>query len=328
MRLSGWFLLSSLVPSCGGTSNSDATAEPCTPGASVACACTDGRTGAQTCQSDHTLSACSCTGSSGAGGTDTEAGAAGGASGVAQDGATSGDVAAPTDGPAGDHCFGKEVVAAGSAGLFIDFENHTTAVLPNDGRHGAWGFYGDVSCTLPPKPWSPVPPAAGVAVNDTSKYAAHATASGCSSGGFFVNTAFNTHQDPGGYFDCAYDASAYDGAYFWGLGDGVRLWVSVALRTTLPLRLGGDGTCATDGQEAGCWDHYGAPFTLTADWKLYSFKWSDLAQQGFGTPTPFASSLTAELQFNVSYDQTTPTPASFWLDNIGFYKGTPPTTPP
>lgn len=39
----------------------------CTPGASVACTCTDGRTGAQVCQSDRTLGTCSCTGGTDAG---------------------------------------------------------------------------------------------------------------------------------------------------------------------------------------------------------------------------------------------------------------------
>jgi len=39
----------------------------CTPGASIACTCTDGRSGAQICQPDQTLGVCSCTSSTDAG---------------------------------------------------------------------------------------------------------------------------------------------------------------------------------------------------------------------------------------------------------------------
>jgi alpha-tubulin suppressor-like RCC1 family protein len=40
---------------------------PCTPGRTVSCACTDGRAGAQACQANGTFSACVCTGAAPAG---------------------------------------------------------------------------------------------------------------------------------------------------------------------------------------------------------------------------------------------------------------------
>ena len=45
--------LLAFIPGCPGP-------EGCTPGASVACTCTDGRSGAQVCQADRTLGACTC----------------------------------------------------------------------------------------------------------------------------------------------------------------------------------------------------------------------------------------------------------------------------
>jgi hypothetical protein len=60
--------------SCGSSSSSS-----CTVGASVACTCTNGRVGAQICQSDYTLAACMCSaGTGGAGGAGTGTGGAGG----------------------------------------------------------------------------------------------------------------------------------------------------------------------------------------------------------------------------------------------------------
>ena len=67
-----------LAESCGGNS--------CVVGASSACACPDGRTGAQVCQADHTLGTCLCVGGSGGAGGGTGgtggSGGAGGAGGV------------------------------------------------------------------------------------------------------------------------------------------------------------------------------------------------------------------------------------------------------
>jgi hypothetical protein len=48
-------LLSASASGCGGGSS-------CAPGQSVACACTDGRMGAQVCESDHSFGPCTCTG--------------------------------------------------------------------------------------------------------------------------------------------------------------------------------------------------------------------------------------------------------------------------
>jgi hypothetical protein len=56
----------SLFAGCGAGVSSHPGA--CTPGQSSACACTDGRMGAQVCQSDGTYAACDCTGGGGGGG--------------------------------------------------------------------------------------------------------------------------------------------------------------------------------------------------------------------------------------------------------------------
>jgi len=96
---------------CGG----GGSPSQCTVGASVACACTDGRTGAQVCKADHTLSACTCTGggtagASGSSGTGGGSGT-GGASGTA--GATGNGGAAGSAGAAGVGGAGTAGAAAG-----------------------------------------------------------------------------------------------------------------------------------------------------------------------------------------------------------------------
>jgi formylglycine-generating enzyme len=73
MRSSRWLVLLALA-SCGGSSQTNVPPAECTVGASIACACANGRTGAQICKADHTLEPCSCTaGAGGSGGSDAAA---------------------------------------------------------------------------------------------------------------------------------------------------------------------------------------------------------------------------------------------------------------
>lgn len=65
-----------LLGGCGGNSTSPAQ---CVIGASIACTCTDGREGAQVCQSDHSLGNCICSSNQGTGGSGGGGGAAGNA---------------------------------------------------------------------------------------------------------------------------------------------------------------------------------------------------------------------------------------------------------
>ena len=219
------------------------------------------------------------------------------------------------------------MVATGMPGLMDDFEDGDGNILPNDGRFAGWYLANNGTCTLTPAqglilPEAPVP---GATVNNASKYAMHVTATGCSGfNGPSLQTPFNLF----GIAGCAYDASQYDGMYFWATGNVLQLTVAVGLTTTIPTKYGGTGTCAQDATDKGCWDAFNTYVRLTPDWKLYSFKWSDLRQAGFGTKTPWDAKLTASIYISVSGNQATTTTADFSIDNVGFYKGMPPTDPP
>jgi hypothetical protein len=101
-------LLGAVLLTAGACGSSRST--QCLIGASIACTCTDGRNGAQVCQSDQTLGACMCAGPSGAGG--GSGGATAGTSGSNGTGGATGGMAgaaagAPGTGGAGVPCLGS-----------------------------------------------------------------------------------------------------------------------------------------------------------------------------------------------------------------------------
>jgi hypothetical protein len=259
----------------------------------------------------------------------------GGTTTVADSG-TGGSIADAPVGPAGDKCFGRGVVAAGTTGLIDDFEDHDLTVLANDGRKGRWGVTGDPGCTITPSPLLPQAPGAGKTVNNGSNYALHVSGTGCTAYGMSVGTELNLFEDtsaapvgdagPPMYF-CGYDLSKYDGVYFWGLGEAVQITIQVALRTTIPMSLGGDGSCEKGEAGEGCYDHYLMTEDLTADWALYSFPWDDLLQGGWGTKAALDVKQAVQINFAIARTEMSPK-AEIWLDNVGLYKGTPPTTAP
>jgi hypothetical protein len=276
----------------------------------------------------------------GASGTDVTAGSGGGSSvgGATGDvgsggtiggsmGGSGGGVAIDGGKPQDDLCAGHEVVATGMPGLMDDFEDGDGILLANDGRFSSWFLANNGTCTLTPPqgPVLPEPPVPGATINNASKYAMHVTATQCTEfSGPSLQTPFNLI----GIAGCSYDVTQYDGMYFWATGNVAQLTVSIGLTTTIPTKYGGTGTCAQDSTDKGCWDAFNTYVRLTPDWKEYTFKWGDLHQAGFGTKTPWDTKLAASIYFSVSGNQATGTIANFSIDNVGFYKGTPPTDPP
>jgi hypothetical protein len=306
-----------LVLGCGGTKKSD----------------TSCGTGTHLVNGECLLSAGGDSGadmSAGSGGTSSAGGAAGdlgggGTVGVSVGGAGGMEIDAGQS--QDDQCAGHAVVATGMPGLMDDFEDGDGILLPNDGRFSSWFLANNGMCTLTPAqgPVLPEAPVPGSAVNNTSKYAMHVTATHCSGfNGPSLQTPFNLL----GIAGCAYDVTQYDGMYFWATGNVAQLTVSIGLTTTIPAMYGGTGTCAQDSMNKGCWDAFNTYVRLTPDWKEYTFKWSDLHQAGFGTKTPWDTKLAASIYFSVSGNQATGTTADFSIDNVGFYKGTAPTNPP
>jgi hypothetical protein len=226
-------------------------------------------------------------------------------------------------GAVNDFCAGRDVVATGAPGLIDDFEDGDNQVLANDGRSGIWVLYAD-GCTpsqpvLHPLPEAPSP-------GNASKMAFHVTGTGCKT--IHDIAAFNGYGDGVNGGNCAYDASAYDGIYFWAIGAGIRVDLLVGLRTTVPAIYGGDGSCATDGMTKGCFDHYSVSKALTGEWKQYSFTWNQLHQQGWGTKAAWNVKIVTDFTVAASNNDSTDPQIDFSIDNVGFFKGTPPTEPP
>jgi hypothetical protein len=183
---------------------------------------------------------CVVSGTRGGGGPGGAAGASGmGGQSEGNGGSSGGSTSASLDGggdaSAPDFCLGKDVVAKGTPGLLDDFEDHNVGILANDGRLGAW-FWGGANCTLGPVPLAPQPPVSGTSSTDASKYAMRVTAAGCSQAALAVG--FNENNT----LKCGYDASAYDGVYFWAIGAGTQVLVGIGLRSTLP--------CTSEAMEA------------------------------------------------------------------------------
>jgi hypothetical protein len=222
-----------------------------------------------------------------------------------------------------DFCSGRDVVATGSPGLFDDFEDGDTRVLANDGRTGIWVLFAQGCTPTPPasKPL-PEPPAPG----NASKYALHVTGTGCMS--IHDIGAFNGFGDGVNAGNCAYDASSYDGMYFWAIGAGVRVDIMMGMRSTTPLKFGGDGTCAQDAMDKGCFDHYLVTKALTGEWKQYSFTWNQLRQGGWGTKAVWDVKQVTDFTVAGSNNDSTATTLDFSIDDVGFFKGSPPPDPP
>jgi len=254
-------------------------------------------------------------GSSGEGGT-----GGGGTSGA-------GGSLSPDSGAKEDFCAGRDVVATGMPGLLDDFEDGNTTIPANDGRNGVWVLYA-TGCTPTPDAKKPLPqpPVQGATTTNASKYALRVMGTGCTT--IHDIGAFHGYGDGVNSGNCAYDASQYDGMYFWAIGAGVRVDVMIGMRTTTPLKFGGDGSCAQDANDKGCYDEYTVTFPLTEDWKEYSFTWSQLRQQGWGTKAVWNLKLTNEFTVAGSNNDSTATMLDFSIDNVGFFKGTPPTDPP
>jgi hypothetical protein len=225
--------------------------------------------------------------------------------------------APPVVEPLRDSCVDRGVASDGSEPLIDDLEDGDLAIRKVDQRLGRWWRYGDDDCDV--KDWGP-PEAPGGA--NPSRYAMHVSAKNCGSWGFGVGFGLN---EVNGH--CAYDAGTYDGIAFWARTGGTDETVSFIVRTrqTVPLEFGGDGSCQA-GPEKHCWDGFATNVQVTPEWHAYSFKWAELGQAGFGNPATFDAKQIVALMWQ------TPTRADgstteLWLDQVSFFKGTPPASP-
>jgi hypothetical protein len=138
---------------------------------------------------------------------------------------------------------------------------------------------------------------------------------GCTDWGFGVGAQLHHVEGP----SCAYNATVYDGIYFWARsGKGpASVRFQAGTRQTIPSHYGGDGSCETK-TDKDCWDYHSAPVALTPDWKIYAFKWADLKQAGWGKPATFDAALLTNLQWQSDAKNAQ---VEIWVDQVGFFKG-------
>ncbi len=137
-------------------------------------------------------------------------------------------------------------------------------------------------------------------------------------GGFGVGTVFNDAIDPANGTYCV-DISAFDGVSFWAKSAtaGSTITVNFVLPSTNAIstdNLGRPNGGDCNPKTAQCYDHPRVPVTLTADWAHYTVQFS-AATGGSATVGRIIQEI-AWLSPDAAWD--------FSLDEIAFYKGTPP----
>ena len=196
--------------------------------------------------------------------------------------------------------------------LIDDMEDMDGSILAKAGRIGAWYTYNDATATGMQKPTVMTPFTMTAGGRDGAGYAANTVG-----GGFTVwgaGTGFNLH-DPGdgnnGSAKTPYDASAYTGIVFWakaGASSTTSLRVNVSDKNTDPA----GGICAPADK---CNDHFGKDINLTANWAMYTMKFDDLLQLGWGQS--FAALDVAHL-YAVQFQVGKATTFDVWLDDVAF----------
>jgi hypothetical protein len=137
--------------------------------------------------------------------------------------------------------------------------------------------------------------------------------------GFGVGAIYNVAIDPPGMIYCA-NIQAFDGISFWaktGIAAGSTINVNFVLPTTNQAGMNAMGMPNGGDCTAGCYNHPRKAVVLTPDWTQYTVAFAD-AKGG----SALVKDVVQELGF-LSADATW----DFSLDEIAFYKGTPPAAP-
>jgi hypothetical protein len=146
-------------------------------------------------------------------------------------------------------------------------------------------------------------------------------------GGYGVGTVYNVAIDTKAGIYCI-DITNFDGVTFWA--KAAKDMAGVNLNFVLPQTnqqdtVNGGGDCVKD---SGCFNHPYKSFTLTTDWKQYTAAFSEA---GMGKlPTGSSNPGGPAKVTNVIQELVWITLDADWdfsLDEIQFYKGTPPTGP-
>ncbi|HWZ91267.1 MAG TPA: hypothetical protein VNW92_20540, partial [Polyangiaceae bacterium] len=226
--------------------------------------------------------------------------------------------APPSVRPAVDRCAGREAVATGGDPVIDSFEAANGFLPPVDHRVGRWWVYGDEGCVVLPQRAHADAPGG----ENPSHFALHVAASDCTEWGFGLGFALNLAGSR-----CSYDASIYDGIYFWARSgeDPVEARFNVGTRQTEPFDYGGDGSCEGKGGGLSCWDQHSVALTLTANWRQFAYTWAELKQMGWGYAAIFDPK--ALTSVGLSAPQQPSKRREMWLDQVSFFKGQAPPSP-
>jgi hypothetical protein len=292
------------VGSTGAVESGNTSGSATTTGASTGSAGSGAASG--TPEAGATGSGSGVAASSGAPASDAAAGSGAMSGSSAASGASSGTGLSPTS-----VCYGAGTrpLANNMSDAFIDdFEE--AAISPG------WSSFNDV---MPTQNAFQIMAVAGGAVG--TAHAGHYAGTGAittAMGGFGVGAVYNTAIDPASHIYCI-DISAFDGVSFWAkaatAGSVISLnfvlpQTNMASTDAMGRPNGGDCT-------ANCYSHPFVSVTLTTDWAQYAVEFSDA-----GGGSAAVANVIQELAW-LSPDSDW----DFTLDEIAFYKGTPPTGP-
>lgn len=137
-----------------------------------------------------------------------------------------------------------------------------------------------------------------------------------SAGGFGVGTVYNVAIDPAAGIYCI-DISVFDGVSFWAKAatGGSNISLNFVLPETNMQSMDAMGRPNGGDCVANCFNHPRVTLTLTSDWALYAVKFSAAAAGSAKVGSQIQELLWLSPDSNWDFS----------IDEISFYKGTPPT---
>jgi hypothetical protein len=171
-------------------------------------------------------------------------------------------------------------------------------------RAGGFYAYNDGSGTQLPDPKAPFMVVSGGAC--ASKSALRTTGMGFTVWGAGVGTDLANMAGT----KMTYNASAYTGIRFMAkAGSAVAVRFKVQDKDTAPE----GGVCMKD----KCNDDFGKDLMLSTDWKVYTVKFSEMTQQGWGQMFP---SVLKDKLYGLQFQFAMGVAFDLWVDNIALVK--------
>jgi hypothetical protein len=166
-------------------------------------------------------------------------------------------------------------------------------IAPNDGRQGVWYTFNDGLGTQTP-----------LALSTSCTPPLPIGGQMCTSGSGFTSWGAGLGLTLDSAQNCSaglYDASAYTGVSFTASGTVQSGYFRFAIPTAATEIPGLGGTCPST---AKCSDYYGVDLTPTATPQTFTYYFSNLRQEGWGSPVAWnpAQMLTLEWTVKVEYD--------------------------